>query len=103
MLNEAYHTLKDPTLRVQYLLSLEGIPVGEHGKTVTDIDLLQEIMEIKESIGNPLLVLAPFLLLALVPDLLSLSFLFFLVLASCSPFLTFSFCLSLFLLDSILL
>jgi molecular chaperone HscB len=35
-LNDAYRTLKDPILRTQYLLSLEGIELEEQSKTATD-------------------------------------------------------------------
>jgi len=35
-LNDAYRTLKDPILRTQYLLSLEGVELEEQSKTATD-------------------------------------------------------------------
>eukprot|EP01102_Stenamoeba_stenopodia_P000136 TRINITY_DN10101_c0_g1_i1.p1 TRINITY_DN10101_c0_g1~~TRINITY_DN10101_c0_g1_i1.p1 ORF type:complete len:312 (-),score=85.27 TRINITY_DN10101_c0_g1_i1:16-921(-) len=50
LLNEAYQTLKDPNKRVQYLLSLEGFIVGEAAPTITDVDLLDEIMTLREEI-----------------------------------------------------
>ncbi len=35
-LNDAYRTLKDPILRTQYLLSLEGVELEEQSKTATE-------------------------------------------------------------------
>ena len=35
-LNDAYRTLKDPILRTQYLLSVEGVELEEQSKTATD-------------------------------------------------------------------
>ena len=36
LLNDAYRTLKDPVLRTQYLLSLEGVELEEQSKAATD-------------------------------------------------------------------
>jgi molecular chaperone HscB len=36
LLNDAYRTLKDPILRTQYLLSLEGVELEEQSKAATD-------------------------------------------------------------------
>jgi molecular chaperone HscB len=36
LLNDAYRTLKDPILRTQYLLKLEGIELQEQSKAATD-------------------------------------------------------------------
>lgn len=36
LLNDAYRTLKDPILRTQYLLKLEGVELEEQSKTATD-------------------------------------------------------------------
>ena len=36
LLNDAYRTLKDPILRTQYLLKLEGIELEEQSKAATD-------------------------------------------------------------------
>ncbi len=36
LLNDAYRTLKDPILRTQYLLTLEGVELEEQSKTATD-------------------------------------------------------------------
>src|SRR6185437_5469543 len=35
-LNDAYRTLKDPVLRTQYLLKLEGVELEEQSKAATD-------------------------------------------------------------------
>lgn len=59
-LNDAYRTLKDPTYRTQYLLSLEGVQLeeqskaasdrarqtGEEKKQVVPPDLLEEVFEL---------------------------------------------------------
>ena len=36
LLNDAYRTLKDPILRTQYLLKLEGVELEEQSKAATD-------------------------------------------------------------------
>jgi molecular chaperone HscB len=36
LLNDAYRTLKDPVLRTQYLLKLEGVELEEQSKAATD-------------------------------------------------------------------
>ncbi|CAN5425479.1 co-chaperone HscB [soil metagenome] len=36
LLNDAYRTLKDPILRTQYLLTLEGVELEEQSKTATE-------------------------------------------------------------------
>jgi molecular chaperone HscB len=36
LLNDAYRTLKDPVLRTQYLLSLEGVELEQQSKAATD-------------------------------------------------------------------
>src|SRR3984957_20873198 len=36
LLNDAYRTLKDPILRTQYLLALEGVELEEQSKAATD-------------------------------------------------------------------
>ncbi|KAF8396348.1 hypothetical protein HHK36_017965 [Tetracentron sinense] len=46
---DAYRTLSKPLSRAMYLLELEGIHV-EEGKTVSDLELLGEIMEIREAV-----------------------------------------------------
>ncbi|KAI4300601.1 hypothetical protein L6164_033958 [Bauhinia variegata] len=46
---DAYRTLKKPLLRAIYLLKLEGVEVDEE-QTVSDPELLAEIMEIREAV-----------------------------------------------------
>ncbi|XP_068655169.1 iron-sulfur cluster co-chaperone protein HscB homolog [Aristolochia californica] len=48
---DAYHILSKPLLRALYLLQLEGIQVDEE-KTVSDPELLTEIMEIREAVDE---------------------------------------------------
>ncbi|KAG9439569.1 hypothetical protein H6P81_019734 [Aristolochia fimbriata] len=48
---DAYRTLSKPLLRALYLLQLEGIQVDEE-KTVSDPELLSEIMEIRETVDE---------------------------------------------------
>ena len=50
-INQAYHTLKDPLLRAQHLLALEGIQVnGENDTIKPPPALLMEMMEFREAI-----------------------------------------------------
>ncbi len=60
LLNDAYRTLKDPILRTQYLLTLEGVALEEQSKTATELartsgtakkqlippELLEEVFEL---------------------------------------------------------
>jgi molecular chaperone HscB len=60
LLNDAYRTLKDPILRTQYLLKLEGVELEEQSKAATDVaratgvekkqvvppELLEEVFEL---------------------------------------------------------
>lgn len=54
--NHAYATLKDPLARARYLLDLKGADIKE-AETISDPEMLMEIMEIRETIedaaGNP--------------------------------------------------
>ncbi|ELR17127.1 FeS protein assembly co-chaperone HscB, putative [Acanthamoeba castellanii str. Neff] len=47
IINEAYHTLKHPNRRAKYLMQLKGVPLDETTGTITDPDLLMEVMEIR--------------------------------------------------------
>jgi molecular chaperone HscB len=65
-LNDAYRTLKDPILRTQYLLSLEGVELEEQSKTATDAarasgaekkqlippELLEEVFELNMQLAE---------------------------------------------------
>jgi molecular chaperone HscB len=48
---KAYNVLLKPLSRAEYLLQLQGIHVDEEG-TVTDPELLMEIMEVRESVED---------------------------------------------------
>jgi molecular chaperone HscB len=65
-LNDAYRTLKDPVLRTQYVLSLEGIELEEQSKAATDAarasggekkqlipaELLEEVFELNMQLAE---------------------------------------------------
>lgn len=52
-INDAYETLRDPLLRAEYLLKLEGRKVaGGNGETVDEPGLLMEVMELSEVISG---------------------------------------------------
>jgi molecular chaperone HscB len=66
LLNDAYRTLKDPILRTQYLLRLEGIELEEQSKAATDAaratgeqkkqvvppELLEEVFELNMQLAE---------------------------------------------------
>ena len=52
MVNNAYNTLRKPHLRAQYLLELQGIDISKEGQSLTDSELLMEVMEVRENIEN---------------------------------------------------
>lgn len=45
-LNDAYRTLRQPVARAEYLLALEGFPIGEN--EVVDPEFLDEVMQLRE-------------------------------------------------------
>jgi molecular chaperone HscB len=47
--NAAYRALRDPVLRVEYLLELEGMALGTAGQAKPPADLFEEIMELQEA------------------------------------------------------
>jgi molecular chaperone HscB len=53
-LNQAYETLKNPTLRAKALLKLKGIEVcgEEEGKTVQNPEILEEMMNLQEALAQ---------------------------------------------------
>lgn len=66
LLNDAYRTLKDPILRTQYLLKLEGVELEEQSKAATDAaratgeqkkqvvppELLEEVFELNMQLAE---------------------------------------------------
>jgi molecular chaperone HscB len=66
LLNDAYRTLKDPILRTQYLLTLEGVQLEEQSKAATDAarasgeqkkqvvppELLEEVFELNMQLAE---------------------------------------------------
>ena len=66
LLNDAYRTLKDPILRTQYLLTLEGVELEEQSKAATDAarasgkekkqivppELLEEVFELNMQLAE---------------------------------------------------
>lgn len=51
MINTAYETLNDPVKRIEYLLTLEGMPV-EQGNSKPPMDLFEEILGIQEALSD---------------------------------------------------
>jgi molecular chaperone HscB len=49
-LNDAYRMLRDPVKRAEYLLSLEGIEIGEN--EAVDPELLGEVLELRETLAD---------------------------------------------------
>ncbi|KAF7320339.1 J domain-containing protein [Mycena kentingensis (nom. inval.)] len=50
-LNEAYNALASPLRRAEYILAQNGLPIGE-ADHLEDIELITEIMEVRESIDE---------------------------------------------------
>lgn len=50
--NEAYRTLKNPTVRARYLLQLQGMDVNEESNTIMPAEFLMLQMEWRESIED---------------------------------------------------
>src|SRR3990167_5428696 len=50
LINEGFHTLKDPVRRGLYLLSLRGIDLGDETDTTMDPAFLLEQMELREEL-----------------------------------------------------
>ncbi len=52
LINQAFNTLKDPVLRLQYMLSLKGVDMNAETDTSMDGAFLMEQMELREDIAN---------------------------------------------------
>lgn len=52
LVNQAYETLKEPVLRLQYMLSLKGIDMNGETDTTMDGAFLMEQMELREEIAD---------------------------------------------------
>lgn len=52
LINQAFNSLKDPVLRLQYLLSLKGVDMNAETDTSMDGAFLMEQMELREDIAN---------------------------------------------------
>ena len=52
VINEAFHTLKDPISRIQYMLKLKGVDMDSETDTSMDGEFLMQQMEFRESIAN---------------------------------------------------
>jgi len=50
VINEAYTILKDPVLRAKYLLALQGIIIDNEGDTISNHELLSNILETRQQI-----------------------------------------------------
>jgi len=51
MINTAYETLNDPVKRIEYLLTMEGMPV-ERGNSKPPVDLFEEILSVQEALSD---------------------------------------------------
>jgi molecular chaperone HscB len=52
LINEAYHTLKDPLNRIQYMLKLKGMEINSETDTTMDGVFLMQQMEFREAIAE---------------------------------------------------
>lgn len=50
IVNDSYRTLSSPYERSKLILSIDGYDVGEEGTTLSDPELLMEIMDVRERI-----------------------------------------------------
>lgn len=50
-INTAYETLNDPIQRIEYLLTLEGMPI-EQGNSKPPMDLFEEILSVQEALSD---------------------------------------------------
>lgn len=52
LINQAFNTLKDPVLRLQYMLSLKGVDMNAETDTSMDGAFLMDQMELREKISE---------------------------------------------------
>lgn len=52
LINQAFNTLKDPALRLQYMLSLKGVDMNAETDTTMDGVFLMDQMELREKISD---------------------------------------------------
>ncbi|VAW70518.1 hypothetical protein MNBD_GAMMA09-2192 [hydrothermal vent metagenome] len=52
LINQAFETIKEPALRLQYMLSLKGIDMNAETDTTMDAEFLMSQMELREKISD---------------------------------------------------
>lgn len=50
--NSGYETLRDPLARARYLLTLQGVAHDDESSTISDIEFLEEQMELREQLAE---------------------------------------------------
>ena len=50
--NTGYETLRDPLARARYLLELNGVAFGSENTTISDLEFLEEQMELREELAE---------------------------------------------------
>jgi len=51
-INTGYETLRDPLTRARYLLTLQGAEYNDESSTISDLDFLEEQMELRERLAD---------------------------------------------------
>ncbi len=51
-INRAYDTLRDPLARARYLLTLQGLEYNDESSTISDLEFLEEQMELRERLAD---------------------------------------------------
>ncbi len=51
-INSAYDTLRDPLARARYLLTLQGLEYNDESSTISDMEFLEEQMELRERLAD---------------------------------------------------
>ncbi len=52
LINQAFETINDPALRLQYMLSLKGVDMNSETDTTMDAEFLMSQMELREKISD---------------------------------------------------